>query len=100
MDCKFVVGQKVVYVKHFDEETYDIARKTGADVPVINKIYTINAINPGTGGVHMGHIYLSLAEIGKNPFASYNHLNFKPLDQIRTEMFSKFLNNVKVPENV
>jgi hypothetical protein len=98
MECKFAVGQKVVCVKGIPpEESFDVS------VPILNKIYTINSIRYGVMPQNLKAIFLTFEEIGtyyEGVKTGYSHKCFKPLDEIRGEMFSKFLINKKVCEDV
>jgi hypothetical protein len=89
------MGQKVVCVKEFE--------MVNDRTPVVNKIYTITSIRYGVEPQNKKEIFLTFDEVGiyiGGIKSGYSYKYFKPLDEIRGEMFSKLLNNKKVHENV
>lgn len=97
MECKFVVGQRVVCNCESWRETF------GRKVPVKGKIYTISKLNYLSGSqVFDGYdgIYLQFEEI-VNPTkigTSFWHDDFKPIDESRLEQFKKF--TTKIPDEI
>jgi len=95
VECKFVVGQKVVCIKEF-------ARSEGwcpaAARPVVGNVYTITGIEPG---VHHPGVFLELAELapvfckcrGATLTVRYEHLCFKPLEHSGMEILRKIAAN-------
>lgn len=106
MECKFVVGQKVVCVDDTPFEAgWNFVNNRQHSLK-LNKIYTIEDIYSifGFYGKEKGvWITVVLAEEkkfarpGKEKDTGFNINRFRPLDEIRKEKFKQMVNNIPSP---
>jgi hypothetical protein len=101
MECKFVVGQKVVCV---DADPGDGYIGWADDGPVEGHVYTITSVHD-----HDGDLVVWLAEIERHPMArrlwgeecGYAACRFRPVVTRKTDIsiFTAILNGHRIPED-
>lgn len=99
MECKFVVGQKVVCISKSWMDY--VLNEVTMHCPIYGNVYTIKSIQV-FDGIMDGIAFLTLKEIGGERVYAYT--GFRPLQERPKEtdisVFRKMLDDVKEPERV